>query len=143
MTASPGTARALESIGVTVEHSSGNVLPLLHEIRHALALLMECNAPTTLDLQRIPLAPGEEAHILQDLGEGEARAELNALGRSEFVETALPGVWIVTHYDSDEQRIARFIEIARVPAMLCAQREDIQRALNRLTARLAPNRRVD
>jgi len=70
-----------------------NVQPLLHEIRHALAQLLEQGKETVIDLRGIPLAPGEEVAIEQALGEGEVRATLSALGPSEIRETSFPGVW--------------------------------------------------
>ena len=36
-----------------------NVIPLLHEIRHALAQLLEEGKETAIDLRSIPLAPGQ------------------------------------------------------------------------------------
>ena len=71
---------ALDAIAVTTEIETGNVKPLLHEIRHALARLEEGGEGTVIDLQSLPLAPGEERRIEETLGKGEVSAELNALG---------------------------------------------------------------
>jgi HupH hydrogenase expression protein, C-terminal conserved region len=114
-----------------------NVEPLLHEIRHALAQLLEHGEETVIDLRGIPLAPGEEAAIEQVLGEGEIRAALSALGNSDFRETSYPGVWVVTHYNRDEQIVGKFVEVAFVPALLRSQAEDMLAGLQRLETRLA------
>jgi HupH hydrogenase expression protein, C-terminal conserved region len=114
-----------------------NVQPLLHEIRHALAQLLEEGKETVIDLRGIPLAPGEEAAIEQALGEGEVQAALSALGKSDFCETSYPGVWVVTHYNRDEQIVGKFVEITFVPTLLRSQSEDITAGLQRLEARLA------
>jgi hydrogenase-1 operon protein HyaF len=114
-----------------------NVQPLLHEIRHALAQLLEQGKETVIDLRSIPLTPGEEAAIEQALGEGEVQAELSALGPSDFRETSYPGVWVVTHYNRDDQIVGKFVEVASVPSLLRSQTEDMAAGLRRLEARLA------
>ena len=81
-------------VAVTGEFT-GNVTPLLHEVRHALAALLESDEQTVIDLRAMPLAPGEEARIEAALDQGEVRVELNALGRSDIVETQYPGVWLI------------------------------------------------
>jgi hydrogenase-1 operon protein HyaF len=113
-----------------------NVIPLLHEIRHALAQLLEEGKETAIDLRSIPLAPGEEAVIEQVLGEGEVQAVLSALGPSDFRETTYPGVWVVTHYNHDDKIVGKFVEVAVVPALLRSQAEDMAAGLRRLEARL-------
>ena len=40
-----------------------NVQPLLHEIRHALARLLDDGGHTVIDLRSLPLAPGEEEQL--------------------------------------------------------------------------------
>lgn len=125
--------------GCAVENGTAfthNVEPLLHEIRHALAQLLESGRETVIDLRAIPLAPGEEAAIEEVLGEGELRASLSALGPSEFRETAYPGVWLVTHYNNDNKIVGKFVEVTTVPALLKSQTEDMAAGLQRLEDRL-------
>ena len=119
-----------------VEFETGNVAPLMHEIRHALARLIEDGEESAIDLQSLPLAPGEEKRIEEALGIGEVRAELDALGPSNIVETRYPGVWLVTHRNADEEVIGRLIEITRIPAVLESQPEDISRGLATLRSEL-------
>ena len=114
-----------------------NVKPLLHEIKHALDNLIETGHITVIDLRSIPLAPGEEEKILDTLGQGEVQAQLNALGLSEITETRYAGVWIVTHYNDENNIISRFIEVATIPNILCSQTEDILAAYSELTSELA------
>ncbi|NOQ90489.1 MAG: hydrogenase expression/formation protein, partial [Gammaproteobacteria bacterium] len=110
-----------------------NVQPLLHEIKHALDKLIETDHTSIIDLRSIPLAPGEEDKILNMLGQGEVKAQLDALGLSEVSETQYAGVWIVTHYNDEDQIISRFIEVTTMPEILCSQTEDIMAAYSRLT----------
>ncbi|MGD8617593.1 MAG: hydrogenase expression/formation C-terminal domain-containing protein [Gammaproteobacteria bacterium] len=114
-----------------------NVTPLLHEIRHGLARLLENGAATTIDLRGIPMAPGEEERIIRELGTGEVQARLSALGPSEIMETRFPGVWLVTHYNGENEVIGKFIEVCDMPQILKAQAEDIREGLAQLTAQLA------
>ena len=113
-----------------------NVKPLLHEIRHALRDLAEHGRSAIIDLRSIPLAPGEEDKILATLGRGEVHAQIDALGPSEVIETRYPGVWLVTHYNSEADVISRFIEITAMPEILCSQAEDISQSGARLAAYL-------
>ena len=122
--------------GETLTH---NVQPLLHEIRHSLTQLIETGAINTIDLRSIPLAPGEEQRLLDALGEGEIHAQLDALGKSEIVETRFSGVWLVTHYNANDEIIGRFIEVCKMPRILMAQTEDIRAGLEQLAAELGPD----
>ena len=123
-------------IGDALTH---NVKPLLHEIKHALDNLIETGKTTIIDLRSIPLAPGEEDKILNILGQGEVRAQLNALGLSEISETQYTGVWIVTHYNDEQHVISRFIEVTTIPEILCSQTEDVMEAYSNLTLDLEDN----
>ena len=129
----------LRDIAVTVEpgYRTGNVLPLLHEIRHALERLVSIDETTVIDLGSIPLAPGELESLEAALGTGEVRSELDAVGPSEIRETAFPGVWLITHRNANDEIAGRFIEVTRVPAILASQDPDIRRAVEALGERLA------
>ncbi len=116
-----------------------NVKPLLNEIKHALDNLIETGHTTIIDLRSIPLAPGEEDKILNTLGQGEVKAQLNALGLSEVIETQYAGVWTVTHYNDEQEIISRFIEVTTMPEILCSQTEDIMAAYSRLAITVEGN----
>ncbi|KHF24226.1 hydrogenase expression/formation C-terminal domain-containing protein [Solemya velum gill symbiont] len=113
-----------------------NVEPLLHEVKHALERLATEDETSVIDLRSIPLAPGEEDRILEILGLGEVVARLNVLGSSDVVETEYSGVWVVTHYNENEETIGRFIEVTRMPEILRSQAEDVAEASERLALRL-------
>jgi len=116
---------------------TGNDLPILHEIRHALDRLIESGEPTIIDLRAMPMAPGEEARIESVLGHGEVDARIDALGPSEVRETAIAGVWLVTHYNAEEEILGKFIEITRLPSILESQTEDMRNGLAVLNGLLA------
>jgi hydrogenase-1 operon protein HyaF len=123
---------SLESIPVKTEVATGNVEPLLHEIRHALKRLTNGEEGTTIDLKSLPLAPGEEERIEATLGTGEVRAEVDALGPTLIQETSYPGVWLTTHKNADDAVVARFIEVTYIPELLRSQPEDIDAGIDRL-----------
>lgn len=133
---------SLENIPVGVEIATGNVEPLLHEIRHALRRVADGKEGTVIDLRSLPLAPGEEERIEAALGEGEVRAEIHALGPTEISETSYAGVWLVTHRNEDGAVVARFIEVTRCPELLKSQEADIERGICRIESELAESNKV-
>jgi len=120
-----------------------NVKPLLHEIKYALENLIENGETSIIDLRSIPLAPGEEDKILHTLGKGEVEAKLSALGLSEIIETQYAGVWVVTHYNDENNIISRFIEVTTMPNILSSQTEDIMAAYSSLTLDLDENQETN
>lgn len=127
---------SLETIGVNVDSFTGNVQPLLYEIRHALCRLAEGGDGTVIDMRGLPLAPGEEDQIEAELGEGEIVAELDAMGPTTILETTYPGVWIVTHRDAEREVVGKFIEVTHCPHILKAQDRDIADGISRLDKHL-------
>ena len=123
---------SLDNIQVKTEVATGNVEPLLHEIRHALKRLARGEEGTTIDLRSLPLAPGEDERIEATLGTGEVRAEVDALGPTLIQETSYPGVWLTTHKNADGAVVARFIEVTYIPELLRSQPEDIDAGIDRL-----------
>jgi hydrogenase-1 operon protein HyaF len=111
---------------------TGNVEPLLHQIRHALKRLADGDDGTVIDLKRLPLAPGEQERIAETLGTGEVRAEVDALGPTIIQETSYPGVWLITHMNTDGAEVARFVEVTYIPELLRSQQADIDAGIDRL-----------
>ncbi|RMG38166.1 MAG: hydrogenase accessory protein HupE [Gammaproteobacteria bacterium] len=116
---------------------TGNITPILHEIRHALTRLADSGEPTTIDLSGIPFAPGERDALLERLGQGEIQATLQALGESRLYETAYPGVWVVIHKSPQDIELTAHIEVTRVPALLTTPLDDVREAADALAADLA------
>ena len=128
-------------IPIRVEHGAPspttvNVLPLLYEIKHALKKLVQEGEETIIDLRTIPLGTGDAAVLNAYLGQGEVRATVKALGKSEISETRFAGVWRVTHFNSEHEVVGRFIEITSIPTLLKSQAEDMTAALEQLRKQL-------
>ena len=116
--------------------TTGNALPFLHEIKHALSQLLQTGKTTIIDLGAIPFAPGDERVLDEVLGTGEVEATLSIMGESVVRETGIPGVWRVDHFDEKGDYQSRFIEITFLPDILKTQPEDAERGLDDLKARL-------
>ncbi len=123
---------SLDSIAVNVESFTGNVQPLLHEIRHALRRLADGQPGTVIDLRSLPMAPEEEQQLEADLGHGEVSAEFEAQGLTTIRETSFPGAWLVTHHNEAEEVVSKFIEVAHCPEILKTQQDDLETGIERL-----------
>jgi len=123
----------LSEIGICIaEDETGNALPLLHEIAFLLERLARDGASATIDLGSLPMRPGDRAILEGTLGQGEVSAEIQALGATRIRETAIHGVWWVTHCNSGDEVVAEFIEVTHFPAILAAPEEDVREGLSRL-----------
>jgi len=116
---------SVNEIPVQVEAGYGNVQPILVEVMHALDKLLDDNTPTTIDLAGLPFGPGELDHLEEALGHGELVAQLDALGNSRIRETAFPGVWWIEHRNVNNEVVGRYLEVTRLPEILCSQDADI------------------
>lgn len=116
-----------------------NVEPILHEVRHALERLINTGEPTMIDLRAMPLAPGEDQQIQQQLGKGEVEIKIDALGPSTLTETAYPGVWWVEHRNNDDIITGLYIEIATIPSIVPPGNEDMREGMKQLTDNLNEN----
>jgi len=117
-------------------YSVGNIRALLSEIAAHLERLVSDGATGIIDLNSLPLAPGEYEQLRQTLGQGEVSARIEAIGASEIIETYYPGVWWVTHYNVEGDIVADMIEIAHIPEILKSQPEDIKMGLELLKEEL-------
>ncbi len=118
------------------EYSVGNIRALQAEIAARLEKLAETGETGMIDLNSLPLAPGEYEQLRQTLGQGEVSARIEAIGPSEIIETRYPGVWWVTHYNVEGDIVADLIEISWIPEIIRSQTEDIRTGLELLRAQL-------
>ncbi len=131
---------SLQAIDVRVEYDRiSKVQPVLHEIHQALSTLLAENTSTSIDLTSLPFSPEELDALLTFLGKGEVEAQLRSLGDSMFWETQYAGVWIVEHYNSNQELMNRYVEITWIPEMLMAYSEDIQASIEQLHVKLHPS----
>lgn len=117
--------------------NTGNDILILNEIRHSLIRLLEKDEPTTIDLRSIPMAPLEEARIESLLGKGEISVKLNALGKSTIAETSIAGVWLTTHYNTEDEILGKQIEITLFPSIIASTKSDVKEGVERLVRHLS------
>ncbi len=113
------------------EHNSGNLYSVLSEIKFALEQLLQHKKTHCIDLRAMPWSPGEEDKLEKYLGRGEINIDMNALGKSTFYETQYSGIWVVTHYNQEDEVIGKLIEISYMPEMVFSQYEDVKDSLER------------
>ncbi len=117
--------------------TTGNALPLLHEIAALAQALVDTGEEGSIDLRSLPLAPGDYEQLRSLLGDGEARATVDAGGETTVRETAYAGVWWVTYYSGDKEVVADRIEITLVPAIMKSHPADVAAAAARLQRYIA------
>jgi hydrogenase-1 operon protein HyaF len=129
----------LADIGVRIE--SGGLGPgvtaLLYEIADGVEHLASDGETGAIDLGSLPLSPVDREHLQRMLGTGEVEATLKVDGLSHIRETGIPGVWWIEHRDARGGLIAELIEFTRIPEILCAAVEDLDRGAAVLRARVA------
>lgn len=129
---------SLNAIPVHTETvATGNLRPVMHEIRQALSDLIVHGTHGMIDLHSLPFSPQEYAALDEFLGEGEIDLTLNVLGKTRLRESGYAGIWRIEHFDGNDKRIGYFIEIGHVPEILRSQCDDIKEGLAAMTTILA------
>lgn len=116
---------------------SGNAAALLQEISTLLSRLLENGETGSLDLKSLPLTATDRFWLSEQLGEGEVEITLEVAGPSTIRETALPGVWWITHRGQGGKVLSEFIEVTRMPDIVLPAVEDIRDGLKRLCGRIS------
>ena len=115
---------------------------LLSEISAMLDALIASGRTGCIDLRRQPLSPRDHARLRDALGRGELTAELNCLGPTRIMETAISGVWWITHYREDGRPLSEFIEVTTCPDLLVTPAEDLPAGPRLLGSRLSTDTQI-
>ncbi|MDY6980701.1 MAG: hydrogenase expression/formation C-terminal domain-containing protein [Pseudomonadota bacterium] len=120
----------LDEISVSVEPggSPSQVMAILNELLAKLTALSEQGINDSIDLRSLPMFPGDYEQLKETLGYGEIHVSIDAMGPTEIYETAIPGLWWVSHFNSADENIAEFIEITALPAILKTDEQDLREA---------------
>lgn len=125
----PVTVNYSDSNDSDVEYEvTDNVRALLTEILSMLSALINDDTIDSIDIHSLPLLPSEHEAIKTILGQGKIKASFDSLGTTTIYETALAGVWWVTHNNEEDDCIAETIDITTIPAILESQHNDIEDA---------------
>ena len=114
---------------VTNTSPSPQAKAILLELQGMLYELVHTGKSTSIDIRSLPITPGDFEYLKSLLGEGEVTATINALGPTKIIETEIPGVWWITHYNADEMVLAESIEVTELPELLKTQQQDLQQAI--------------
>ncbi|MGA2710315.1 MAG: hydrogenase expression/formation C-terminal domain-containing protein [Steroidobacteraceae bacterium] len=109
---------------------------ILAEIAALLERVAAGGEAVQIDLCGPTCSPQIRAKLLQALGPGEVLIRLKADGESTIRETSVQGVWWNEHTDRYGNLLAAFLEVARVPAILPVDSEQLRRGAERLRADL-------
>jgi hydrogenase-1 operon protein HyaF len=112
---------------------TGQLIAILSELRDLLVQLKEQGQNGSIDLRSLPMFPGDYEKLKVSLGHGEVSASINTLGHSLVEETSIPGIWWITHYNTEEETIAEFIEVTELPDLLKTQKEDLEIAETKIS----------
>ena len=110
---------------------------VLHEICALLERFLHTGEAGAIDLRSLPrMGSVTYVQLREWLSVGEVSATITGLRKSEFQETAFPGVWWVTHRNEKEEIVTELIEVTEIPVLLKSQREDILAGLRKMTGGL-------
>ena len=124
----------LSDIAINVEPPAqpSQVLAILSELQTKLKALVDQGTTDSIDLRSLPLFPGDYEILKETLGYGEIHVDIEAMGPSEVYETSIPGIWWVSHYNSQDENVADYIEVTALPELLKTSQEDIEQAERQL-----------
>jgi len=105
------------------------LLPLLNEIVGKFRTLISSGQNGIFDLNRSHLTSADVNDLKNILGRGEVDANLNTLGKTNIRETAVPGIWWITHYNEQGSVINECIEITTCPDLLKTFPDELDPAL--------------
>lgn len=129
----------LADIAVRVESGGlgAGAAAVVNEIAGLVDRLAATGEPAAIDLRSLPFGAADRAQLQAALGRGEVQATLEADGRSEVRETAVPGVWWIEHRNPRGDIVAELIEITPVPDILTVAPDELGRGAQALRERLA------
>ncbi len=111
-----------------------SALAVVSEIEARARTFAETGEIASIDLHCLKAMPEERDILSRMLGEGEVSAVVNAAGRTEIRETAVPCVWWIHHRDYEGATVGESIEVTRVPDLIEGDRKAVLRGLELLNA---------
>lgn len=127
----------VHAVGAVPTAPGGALTAMLYEITGMLKALIESGETGSVDLRRAPLDAAEHRELKSLLGRGEVNATVDSLGPTEICETAIPGIWLVSHRNPNGDTIGEFIETTTCPELLGAHSADMRAGLRTLQGRLS------
>ncbi|MBS1160620.1 MAG: hydrogenase expression protein HupH [Proteobacteria bacterium] len=129
-----------ERPALTVNAAPGSAArAIISEIMSSARRLLAEGQGSSIDLRFLKAMPEERETLANLLGRGEVSAVVDAIGRSEIRETAMPCVWWIRHLNNENEMVGELIEITEIPDLLVGDREAIAFGLEALRLTGAPN----
>jgi hydrogenase-1 operon protein HyaF len=109
-----------------------NAIPLLDEIRHALAALRERGERRVINIMNFPLTEGDSQFLDEALGRGAVTITYGGGETTFWREAKVSGVWWGEYRNAYHKVTLRTIEITDFPDLAKAQPEDIEDGVARI-----------
>lgn len=122
---------------ITPASRSALAQSILGEVAELLAAFAVDGTTGAIDLRSLPLTPSERDELETTLGRGDVVVGLDVAGASEIWETGYSAVWWVRHFGAGDNVAAERIEIAAIPEIVAAHRDDAAAAVVQLHRQLA------
>lgn len=117
--------------------SPARALAVLHQIQALLETFIASGQTASIDLRRLPLGADERDYLERLLGHGEVNARLDALGPTLIRETAVSGVWWITHRNRRDKILGEFIEVTACPDLFKTSPDELRAGQRLLRNRLS------
>jgi len=102
-----------------------NVPALIHELQHAMDRSGPGAPAHVINLTLLPMSPEDTAHIDQVLDGGSVVILSRGFGNCRISSTAARDVWRVQYFNNMQTLILNTIEVASMPEVAVAAREDL------------------
>jgi len=133
-----GRDRPVDTSAEDVPDCVVNALPILVELESQCADFDGDGKPREINLTLLPLTDADVEFLDERLGRGPVDTLSRAYGKCQVTSTLTANVWWVRYYNSMGTLILNTLQVAEVPAVLCAAEEDLDDSAERLGSILAP-----
>lgn len=89
-------------------------------------------APHVVNLSLLPLSPEEHEVLWRTLGAGGVTVLARGFGNCRVASTQVAHVWRVSYFNVQDRLILDTLEVAEVPEVACAKRQDLAHSAERL-----------
>jgi hydrogenase-1 operon protein HyaF len=114
-----------------------NAPSVLEELRDRQRRWKPGDPAHVVNLTLLPLTAGDSEFLDAQIGQGDVMILSRGYGNCRVVSTRLPRTWRVTYFNSQDVIILDTLEVAAVPEVACAAREDLEDSAERLREVLA------
>ncbi|MBI4724046.1 MAG: hydrogenase expression/formation protein [Rhodomicrobium sp.] len=109
-----------------------NAPAIATELAEKLAAYRQGDPAHVINLSLLPLTEEDSAYLDGRLGQGAVTILSRGYGNCRISSTAVKNAWWVRYFNSREALILNTIEIATIPAVGCAAKEDLEDSAERL-----------